>query len=153
MPLTSALVAFLHHLAAFTVVATLVIEHALFARELPLPLARKLVRIDLYYGISAGLLVVVGFLRVFYFEKGPAYYFHDGWFIAKISLFALVGLVSIYPTRVFLGWRTALRAGVAPVVAEHQARAVRLCLMLELAGIVGILLAAPLMARGFGYFG
>jgi uncharacterized membrane protein len=30
---------------------------------------------------------------------------------------------------------------------------VRVCLMLELAGIVGILLAAPLMARGFGYFG
>jgi putative membrane protein len=153
MLVATALFAFLHHLAAFTVVATLVIEHALFERELPLALARKLARIDVYYGISAGLVVVIGFLRVFYFEKGAAYYFHDGWFIAKIGLFALVGLISIYPTRVFLGWRAGLRAGTPPAITPQQARAVQLCLRLELAGIVAILLAAPLMARGFGYFG
>jgi putative membrane protein len=153
MLLWTALFAFLHHLAAFTVVATLVFEHAAFAPVLSVEAARKLRRIDVYYGFAAAVLVVVGFLRVFYFEKGASYYFHDAWFIVKISLFALVGILSIYPTRVFLSWRAPLAQDRAPEIPATVARGVRVCLMLELAGIVGILLAAPLMARGFGYFG
>jgi putative membrane protein len=149
----TAVFAFLHHLAAFTLVATVVFEHAVFAPVVPIELARRLRRIDAYYGIAAAVLLVVGFLRVFYFEKGAAYYFHDTWFIVKISLFAMVGIVSIYPNKVFLSWRPALSQGRAPDIAPSVARAVRLCLMLELAGIVVILFAAPLMARGFGYFG
>jgi putative membrane protein len=145
--------AFLHHLAAFTVVSTLVFEHAAFAPVLSVDLARKLRRIDAYYGIAAGVLVIVGLLRVFYFEKGASYYFHDAWFIVKISLFALVGLISIYPTKVFLSWKSELAQGRAPEISGSTARAVRLCLILELAGIIGILFAAPLMARGVGYFG
>jgi putative membrane protein len=39
-------------------------------------------------GLSAGFLLVIGLLRVFFFEKGAAYYFHsqakagEGWRIA-----------------------------------------------------------------------
>ena len=153
MLLWTAIFAFLHHLAAFTVVATLVFEHAAFAPLLTVEMARKLRRIDAYYGIAAALVVLVGLLRVFYFEKGASYYFHDAWFILKISLFALVGIVSVYPTKVFLSWRSALAQGAPPQIPPSVARAVRICLMLELAGIVGILLAAAMMARGFGYFG
>jgi putative membrane protein len=153
MLLWIAIFAFLHHLAAFTVVATLVFEHAAFSPVVTVETARKLRRIDAYYGIAAGLLVVIGFLRVFYFEKGAAYYFHDAWFIVKIALFALVGILSIYPTKVFLSWRSVLAQGAAPQIPAPVAKAVRVCLMLELAGIVGILLAAALMARGVGYFG
>jgi uncharacterized membrane protein len=36
-------------------------------------------------------------------------------------------------------------------VPAERARRVRLCLMLELAAILVILLCAALMARGFGY--
>jgi putative membrane protein len=153
MRVWSAIFAFVHHLAAFTVVATLVTEHALFAPVLPLELARKLRRIDLYYGISAAVLVVVGLLRVFYFEKGASYYFADAWFITKLATFVIVGLISIYPTVVFLSWRKMLASGVPPQIPPRQALAVRICLMAELAGIIIILLAAALMARGFGYFG
>jgi putative membrane protein len=90
---------------------------------------------------------------VFYFEKGPIYYFSNGWFIAKLALFALVGIASIYPTMVYLSWRPALREGRAPEITAVQARRVQLCLRIELAGILAILLAAPLMARGFGHIG
>jgi len=153
MPVWPALFAFAHHLAAFTVVAMLVIEHTLFAASLPVPLLRKLLRIDLIYGSAAAVLLVVGALRVLYFEKGPIYYFSNGWFIAKLALFALVGLVSIYPTMTFLSWRPALREQRAPQITALQARRVHLCLRIELAGILGILLAAALMARGFGHIG
>ena len=63
--------------------------------------SRKLQRIDALFGASAGVLLVVGVLRVFYFEKGAAYYFHSAPFIAKLVLFVAVGLLSIYPTVTF----------------------------------------------------
>jgi len=150
MRLDSALFAYLHHLAAFVVVAMLTVEHALFASVLSLETARKLRRIDLYYGIAAGVLVIVGLLRVFYFEKGAQYYFANTWFLVKLGLFLMVGLVSIYPTIVFQSWAKGLRAGIAPQMSPVQVRRVKLALRLEMAAILVILLAAALMARGFG---
>ena len=61
----SAFFAFLHHVAAFTVFATLVVELILLKEELSAPRARTLQRIDFVFGIAAGVLLVVGLLRVF----------------------------------------------------------------------------------------
>lgn len=148
-----AFMAFVHHLAAFTLVSTVVVETALFKPPLSVVQARRIQITDSLYGISAGVLVVVGLLRVFFFEKGAGYYFEDVFFLIKLGVFAMVGLLSIYPTVLFLSWRKALRQGIAPDISPAQVRRARLCLMWELAGIVLILLCAPLMARGFGYFG
>jgi putative membrane protein len=148
----SATFAFLHHLAAFTLVSAVAIEFVLI-RELTLKSARMLLLVDAIFGASAGALLVVGFLRVFFFEKGAAYYFHTVPFIAKISLFAIVGLLSIYPTRKFLSWRGDLRQGVLPSVEAGMLRRIQRVIHWELASVVGILLCAALMARGIGYVG
>jgi putative membrane protein len=147
------LFAFLHHIAAFTLVATLAIEFVLVRGELSFDSARKLPVVDLVFGISAAVIVVVGFLRVFYFEKGSSYYFHSASFIAKLSLFVVVGLLSIYPTLHFLSWRKPLRQGVVPQVALGKMRAIRSVIHWELVCVVLIILCAALMARGVGYFG
>ena len=60
----AALFAFLHHLAAFTLVASLAVEMVVIGGELTLQAARKLRLADLAYGISAGLLLIVGLARV-----------------------------------------------------------------------------------------
>jgi len=146
-----ALMAFLHHLAAFTVVAALAVEVALFKPPLSAFLARRLQTTDLIFGVAATAVLVIGLLRVIYFEKGAAYYWHDSYFLIKFTAFILAGLVSIYPTVTFLSWKGALKAGEAPQLAPERTRRVRLCLMLELTAIVIILLCAALMARGFGY--
>lgn len=143
------LIAFFHHLAAFTLVAAVVSEHALFARGLDVPKARRLVRLDAVYGVSAGLLLGAGMLRVFFFEKGAAYYFSNPYFLAKLGLFLAAGLLSIYPTLVYLSWRRDLRAGKAPVVTASQARRIPLLLRLQLAALAGAIFCAPFMAKGF----
>ena len=143
--------AFLHHLAAFTVVAALAVEVALFKPPLSIPQARRLQRIDQIFGVAATAVLIVGLLRVFYFEKSPGYYWHDTFFLMKFAAFLLAGLISVYPTVVFLRWKSALRAAEAPAVPAEIGRRVRVCLMLELTCIVVILLGAALMARGFGY--
>jgi putative membrane protein len=53
-------------------------------------------------------------LRVFYFEKGAAYYFSNHAFMPKFSIFIVVVLLSIITTVEFLSWRKALKAGQAP---------------------------------------
>jgi putative membrane protein len=147
----SALMAFLHHVAAFTVVAALAVEVALFKPPLSPAQAQRLLRTDMIFGVSAGVLLVVGLLRVAYFEKGPAYYWHDVFFLLKFAAFLVAALISIYPTATFLSWNPTLKAGTAPEISADRSRRVRLCLMLELTAILVILLCAPLMARGFGY--
>lgn len=149
----SAVMAFLHHLAAFTVVGSLVAEVVLFKPPLTVAQARRVQATDSIFGISAGALLVIGLLRVFYFEKSSAYYFHDAFFLIKLTAFTAAALISIYPTRLFLSWSQTLRQGIAPDISPSQARRVRLCLMLELTAIVVILFCAPLMARGLGFFG
>jgi putative membrane protein len=147
---TSAVMAFIHHLAAFTLAGALMAELALFGDDLDLRQARKVQRVDLAYGIAAGVLLVAGLLRVWYFEKGGAYYFHNLFFIAKVSLFLLVALLSIYPTVLFMSWNKQLKTGVSPHLGDAQVRRVRTVIRLELLGVVGILLCAPLMAGGIG---
>ena len=111
--------AYLHHVAAFLVVATLMVELVLLKGEFTLSSARSVLRMDMVYGIAATVLFIVGFVRVFYTEKGEAYYFASGTFLGKLALFIIVALLSIYPTIKFMGWRKALREGRSRLRRRH----------------------------------
>jgi len=145
--------AFLHHLAAFGLVAALAVEFILIRGELNLGTARKLQRIDMVFGLSSGVVLVVGLLRVFYFEKGASYYFHSAPFIAKLSLFVIVGLLSIYPTVEFASWGKSLKQGQMPVLTGRKIASIRSIIHWELAAVAVMILCAALMAKGVGYLG
>ena len=145
--------AFLHHAAAVAVFALLTVELVLLRVDLTPPIARTILRLDGAYGIAALVLLVVGLSRVFFTEKGAAYYFHSGTFIAKLTLFVIVGLLSIYPTMQFMRWRPALREQRTPQLDAATRSRLRMLVHLELTLLLVILLLAPMMARGIGYFG
>ncbi len=145
------LMAFLHHLAAFGLVAMLVLEFILIKDALTVKTARTLQRADLVFGIAAGVVLAAGLLRVFYFEKGADYYFHSIPFMIKLALFLVVGLLSAYPTVEFLSWSKLLKQGQLPSISARKMRTIRLIIHLELGGIVVLILCAALMAKGLGY--
>jgi putative membrane protein len=149
----TSLLAFLHHIAAFALVAALAIELVLIRGELTMQRARQLQLADLALGAAAGTLLLVGLLRVFYFEKGSSYYFHSVPFIAKLTLFVIVSLLSIYPTVEFLSWRKHIGQGRVPVIPERKLRLIGALIRWELIAAALIILCAALMARGVGYFG
>ena len=151
--ITNWLMAFFHHLAAFGLFAALVYEFILIRKTFTQQTAQSLLKTDQLYGASAVAILVIGFARVFHFEKGEAYYFHSAPFIIKISLFALVGILSIYPTVKFLSWRTALKQNQLPQVNTATLAHIRRIIHLELAALVAILLCAAMMAKGVGYIG
>jgi putative membrane protein len=141
------LFAFLHHVAAFTLVAALAVEFVLLRAEFTHGTARRLLAADAVLGASAGALLAVGLARVFLFEKGAAYYFSNHAFLTKLALFIVIGFLSIVPTLEILSWRKAVRAGQAPVVAEPKMRKIRMIVHVELAMVVVIVLCAAIMAR------
>jgi putative membrane protein len=145
--------AFIHHAAAFLVVAALMVELVVLKSELTPTSARSVLRMDAVYGIAALVLLVAGFARVFFTEKGSAYYFDSGSFLLKLALFIVVGLLSIYPTLKFLGWRTALREGRVPDFDPATRRRVRMLIHIELTLLFVIMLMAIMMARGVWYLG
>jgi putative membrane protein len=148
--LATSLIASLHHIFAFTVTACLAYEFIAYRKGLTIEEARRIQRVDIAYGISAGLLLVVGLLRVFLFEKGYAFYIQSPFFWVKMASFLIVGLLSIDPTIRFIRWNRALSGDQPPQISDQEFNRTRLLLWLELTGIVIILVAAPLMARGVG---
>lgn len=144
----AAFFAFLHHVAAFTLFAALVVQLINLRGALTLERARTLQVADMILGISAGILLIVGLLRVFYFEKGYYYYLHSHSFLTKFGLFIALALLSIIPTREFLRWRSAVQAGQIPAVTEAKLKSVRSIVHYELVGVVLIILMAALMAKG-----
>jgi putative membrane protein len=148
--MASALMAFLHHLAAFTLTGAIIYEHITFRKDLSLAEVRRIQIMDILYGVSAGVLVIVGLLRVFYFEKGAAFYAQNWFFWTKMFGFALTGLLSLYPTLRFLSWRKFVAEGRVPEITDQEVARIRLILRLETLAIALILFSAAMMARGLG---
>lgn len=139
--------AWLHYLAVLMLFAALVAEHLLFRPVIDTVTARRLAVLDMLYGISALAVLITGILRMSH-EKGVAYYMQHGAFHALVGLFVLIGLLSIYPTLVFLRWRPQLRAGQAPVMAATTVTRITMILRIELALLPIAVLMAVWMTRG-----
>lgn len=148
--LTSALISFGHFMAFYAITAALAVELVLLSGEVDARRAKRILRADTVYGLSAIAILILGFLRVYYFEKGVEYYFSNLWFITKMLIFFLVFLLSIIPTRRFMTWKKPLRNGKAPVLSEADVRKLRLFIHAELTGIAIVMLCAALMAHGLG---
>lgn len=148
--MTSAIMAFLHHLAAFPLTGSIIYELVAFHKDLSLAEARRIQRMDIVYGISAAVVLIVGLLRVFNYEKGAPFYAQNLFFWTKMAGFALVGLPSIYPTVRFLSWLKSFAKNEPPQLTDQEVSRIKLILRLEMVGIAVILLSAALMARGVG---
>jgi len=148
--MASALMAFLHHLFAFTLVACVVYEFIAYRKGMTVEEARRIQRADLMYGISAGVLLVVGFLRVYFFEKGSAFYSQNPFFSVKLTAFLIVGLLSIDPTIRYLRWNKIVKENKSPEISDSEFKRTRLLLTLEVIGLAVIIFSAAFMARGIG---
>lgn len=148
--IASSLVAALHFIAAFGIAATLFLEWLSFSRTPTLAEAKRIALADRWYGLFAMTLLVVGFVRAAHFEKGWSFYAHSPFFHLKLTLFVLVGLLSIYPTVRFIRWAPALKAGRAPEVTDREHVLISRLLTAQMALLVLIVVSASLMAHGVG---
>ena len=145
-----ALLAYAHFLAILTMVTFVASEAALCRKEwLNAAVVERLARVDMVYGIAAIAVLATGFARTWWGMKGAGWYWSQPLLHAKVTLFVIVGLISIVPTIRFGRWRKTLRAtGALPTDAE--VRSTRRLVMVEAHRLVVIPLLAVLLARGVG---
>jgi putative membrane protein len=139
-----------HHLAVFALVAVVAAELVLLRPSLDGAGIARLARIDLAFGIIAGLVVIAGFLRVFFGAKGAEYYFHNHVFWTKIAVFVLVGILSIRPTMRFLAWRRANAADANALPTAADIKSTKMIVHIEAALVFLLPILGAAMARGYG---
>jgi putative membrane protein len=104
---TDLLLAIVHHLLVFTLAGILAFEIGTVSVNMQGSEIRRVGRVDLWYGILAGVIIIVGFLRATVAAKGWAYYSVNLFFWLKIATFLVIGLLSIPPTVQFIRWQRA----------------------------------------------
>jgi putative membrane protein len=136
-----------HHLLIFGIFGIICAEFWAVRPGVTSAAAARIASIDLWYGILAAAVIVVGFSRAIFAAKGWAYYSHNAFFWAKIATFAAIGILSVPPTLTFIRWR---KSGALP--GDADIRTVRRYLHVELGLFVLLPIFAAHMARGYGEF-
>ncbi len=139
-----------HHLAVFALVALFAAEFALLRPGLSGPRINQLARIDAAYGAVAGIVIVVGIVRVIFGGVGWEYYVGNHAFWGKMAAFLVMGLLTIPPTMAFRRWVKAGEGAdfYAPPDAEISRH--RRFLHLQAGVLLLIPIFAAAMARGYG---
>ena len=104
---------------------------------------------DNWWGAAAGLWLATGVVRLFSpLEKGSAYYFHNPFFMVKMTAFVLILVLEVRPMITFIRWRILVRSGKSPDtrIAATFARTSAVQAVL----VVVMVAMATAMARGFG---
>jgi putative membrane protein len=145
-----ALLAYAHILAILTLVVFISSEAALCRTEwMNAKVVERLGKVDMIYGIAAGVVLLTGLARTWWGIKGAGWYWTNGLLHLKLTMFIVVGLISIKPTIVIRRWNKELKAtGALP--EEAQVRSTRKLVMIQAHLIALIPLVAVFLARGFG---
>lgn len=143
------LFSFLHFTVLLIMVGALAAEAFLLRLPPTAAQMRTLARADAFYGGAAGLMIVVGFLRVFYGTLNSSYYLESLFFWLKIAAFILIGILSIPPTLRFLRWSRALKTDENFQPPEAEVKTARRFVMIELHLLAVVILFAALMVRAF----
>lgn len=144
---TEILIKYIHFLCIFGIVGALVGEHLLIKEEMTTKELRRVFTLDTIYGVSALTLFFAGVALWVWVGKPAEFYSTNPTFHIKITLFALVGIMSIIPTVFFFKNRSGEENGIVKVPKR-----IKMFIRIELLLIFLIPYLATLVARGINIF-
>ena len=147
---SSALVAYVHYLGIILCFGSLLYERLILKPNLNKNETISMIIADAIYGIAGLALLITGILRVKYFGQGSDFYTSNPIFWVKITLYAIIGLLSLYPTITYVLWAIPLSKNKLPLIPEKLVRRFKFIITTELIGFATIPFFATLMARGIG---
>ena len=146
----SAFVAYVHYLGIILCFGSLLFERLTLKVDLNRYEIISMIIADAVYGLAGVAILVTGILRVKYFGQGGDFYTGNPVFWIKVSLYILVGLLSLYPTITYILWAIPLSKNKLPEISENLVKRFKLIITTELVGFSIIPFFATLMARGIG---
>ena len=110
---------------------------------------RRVFYADNWWGLAAVLWVITGVVRAFGgFEKGTFYYLHNHLFWTKMLLLVAILVLEVRPMMRLIQWRRVVARGERPDL--QGARSLARASFIEAGLVIGMVLAATAMARGYG---
>jgi putative membrane protein len=137
-----------HHLSVFTLVALYAAEFASLRPGLTGVRIRQLGKIDAAYGGVAGLVIVVGIIRVIFGAKGWEYYVANHAFWGKMAAFLVMGLLTIPPTIAIRKWLKAMGTDESYSPPPSEIATSRRFVHIQAGVLLLIPIFAAVMARG-----
>jgi len=110
----------------------------------------RLLAADNAWGAAAALWIASGVGRVFFGGRDPDFYWHNGLFWLKLTLFGLVFSLEVWPMTTFIGARRARQQGLPP--PRFPVELYRRLNVIEVAVVVIIVFVAAFMARAAWMF-
>lgn len=142
-------VKYLHFLGILALSSTLIAQHLLIKPEISVKELRKLATIDSIYGLSAVVTLFAGLALWLWVVKAAEFYTSNPIFHTKLTLFVLIGLISIYPTLFFIRTRRKTDRDSAELIKIPKG--VVMTIRAEIVGLLILPLLAVLMAQGVGF--
>jgi putative membrane protein len=143
--ITDLLIRYFHFLGIFVVFAAVLGQHLLLRGTVPRSIIAKAQRFDIAYAIAVVIVLGTGLLQWFSGAKPAVFYSSNPVFHTKLTLFLVIGLVSIYPS-VFMGKQKKGDPAELVAIPKGLVHSIRLELLL----LVVMPLLAVIMAKGLG---
>ncbi|MFY0606640.1 MAG: DUF2214 family protein [Cyclobacteriaceae bacterium] len=132
-----------HFIGVFMVVSSLFAELVLVKNEVSGERMQLLSKIDGVYGLGALIAVSAGLALWFSYGKPADFYTSNSLFLIKVSLFTIVGILSIWPTIFFVKNRKAKGEDSLKIP-----RGIRISILIEVILLLVLPLLAVAMANG-----
>lgn len=139
---------YLHFISIMVLMGALITEHLVLKPSITKDQIKSLATIDLIYGISAVLVLTTGILRWFVYGKGYDFYMSTPLFHIKLTLFIVLGILSIFPTLKILKWKKLIKNNEEPNITPKAVKRLLMFIRIELLIIAIMPLLAVMIARG-----
>lgn len=142
------LIPYLHYIGIMALMGALITEHVMLKPGITKDQIKSLAMVDLIYGISAAIVLISGLLRWFVVDiKGAEFFTKNPLFHIKLTLFVVIVLISLYPTKKFLKWRKQAKLE-EPGPGEKDIKKQLMFIRIELLLLAIIPLLAVMIAGG-----
>jgi putative membrane protein len=142
---TDLLIRYFHFLGIFVVFAAVLGQHLVLKGTVPRAMIAQAQRFDIAYAVAVVIVLGTGLLQWFSGSKPAVFYSSNPVFHTKLTLFLVIGLVSIYPS-VFMGKQKKGDPAELVAIPKGIVHSIRLELLL----LVVMPLLAVIMAKGLG---
>jgi putative membrane protein len=139
---------YIHFIAVFAIVGAIFTEQVLISRSMRRKDLKLMAKIDAVYGVGAILVLIAGLALWFWVGKPAEFYTRNWIFHAKFTLFASMGVLSVYPSVFFI----KKSRGSDLETQIEVPRSIIIALRLELLLLLIIPILAGYMALGIGSF-
>ena len=91
-----------HFIAVFAIVGAIFAEQFLISKTMTRAEVKPISKVDAIYGFGALFVLLAGLTLWFWVGKPATFYSRNWLFHSKLTLFLVLGLLSVYPTIFFL---------------------------------------------------